>query len=318
MSRRARWLAAWGVATLLLALCFRAVGWASVVPVLARVRPAWVAAAVALNAAILLVRTRQWALLVPPGRTVPFLRMLRITAVSSMVANSVPFLAGQAAGLHLLATRGRVGHAAATSVTALEQVAEGVAKVAVLLLLAALGPLPGGLRGALLGLSAGVALLAAAVALLAGGGSAPAWLGRGRLEPVGRFVAEVRAALAATRRPRLLGAAVTLALGMKAFELLAILAASAAVGAGVGPRGALLALAAVSLATMVSVAPANLGVYEGSAFLAYRWLGVDPRTALGLAVVQHLAYLLPMAGGGWLAVLLWRGGTEAAAEGGAD
>ena len=65
-------------------------------------------------------------------------------------------------------------------------------------------------------------------------------------------------------------------------------------------------LTAVSLSTMVSAAPANLGVYEGSAFLAYRALGVTPETALALGVVQHVLYLIPMAGAGWLAVTLGR------------
>ncbi|MBW3534737.1 MAG: flippase-like domain-containing protein [Gemmatimonadetes bacterium] len=307
MSRRLRWAAAWLVATALLVACFRSVGWDGVVPVLARMHPAWLAAAVAANAAILFLWAWQWTRFLPHDRSVPYPRMLRVTTVMAMIANSVPFLAGQAAGLHLLATRGRVGHAAAVSVTALDQLAEGVAKVAVLLLLAAVAPLPGRLKTALVALSTGVALLAAAVAVLSRSGTTPRALARGRLAPVGRFVGEVRRALASVRRPRILVGGVVLALAMKAAELAGILAVAAAFGAGVGPAEALLVLVAVNLATMVSVAPANLGVYEGSAFLAWRAVGAAPELALGLAVVQHLAYLLPMAGGGWLTVTLWRG-----------
>ena len=66
----------------------------------------------------------------------------------------------------------------------------------------------------------------------------------------------------------------------------------------------LVVLASVALATMLPVAPGNLGVYEGAALLAYRWAGVDPETALALAVLQHLALLAAMGGAGWLAVTL--------------
>lgn len=300
-----RWVAAWAMASALLVACFQGVGWGEVAPVVARAHPGWLAAAVLANGAILFLWARQWTLFLPPGRAVPYPRMLRVTAVMAMIANSVPFLAGQAAGLHLLATRGRVGHATAVSVTALDQLTEGAAKLTLILLLATLAPLPDGLRPALLGLSLGVAALAVALALLARGSAVPSVLARGRLAAAGRFVAEVRGALASVRRPGVLAGGTLLALAMKAAELAGILAVGAALGADVGPAGALLVLVAVNLATMVSLAPANLGVYEGSAFLAWRALGVDPELALGLAVVQHVAYLLPMAGGGWLTVTLW-------------
>ena len=48
--------------------------------------------------------------------------------------------------------------------------------------------------------------------------------------------------------------------------------------------------------------PANVGLYEGSALLAWNLAGVPPETGLGLAVVQHVAYLVPMAGCGWAAL----------------
>jgi len=91
---------------------------------------------------------------------------------------------------------------------------------------------------------------------------------------------------------------------MKVAEAAGIVAVQVALGVRVPVWVTLLVLAAVSIATMVSVAPANLGVYESSAFVAYRWAGVDADTALTLAVLQHLAYLAALGGAGWVAVTL--------------
>ena len=56
----------------------------------------------------------------------------------------------------------------------------------------------------------------------------------------------------------------------------------------------------MNLSTVVSVTPANLGVFEGAAFLVYRTLGISSDTAVALAIVQHAAYLIPLAGIGWV------------------
>lgn len=301
--RRAARAGAWALATGLLALCFRGADWPAVAELLVRAHPGWIAAAVLANASIVLLWAAQWRLFLPRDRAVAFPRVLRITAIMAMVANSVPFLAGQATGLHLLATRGGTGHAAALSVAALDQLAEGLAKVALLLALATVAPLPPALARA-------AVALAAAVALLLGVVLAAAWshrriplpAARGPFAVVMRFVAEWARGLEGARRPWLLAGGVGLSLAMKGAELCGILAAQSALGVDLPAWSALPVLAATALSTMVSVAPANLGVYEGSAFLAYRALGVAPEAAVGLAVLQHLAYLAPMAGGGWLAL----------------
>ena len=54
---------------------------------------------------------------------------------------------------------------------------------------------------------------------------------------------------------------------------------------------------------MVAVAPANLGVYEATVFIVYRYLGVTPEQALGLALLQHLCFLIPMVGTGYFLIL---------------
>lgn len=324
MRRRLRWVAAWTAATLLLWLAFRAVAWTDVWRTLAGARAWWIAGALAANFCILLLWSRQWRLFCP--RPVSPSRMFEVTTVMATVANSVPFLAGQAAGVHLLATRGGTGHAPALSVLALDQLAEGLAKVSVLALLALLVPLPAELKASATVVAVGVGALAVALAVAARwGGTAIKVAGtegtparerfedrrrdrRGRADAVGRerpirdFGRRFALGLQALRRPGTFAGGFGLALAMKGAEGGAIVAVQAALGVQLPLWATVLVLASVGLATMVAVAPANLGVYEASAFAAYRLAGVDPETAAALALLQHAAYLLPLAGTGWLVV----------------
>ena len=304
--RRVRWAAAWTLASALLVACLLQVEWTRALAAAASASPLRVLGAVASNLAIVPLWAAQWVLFLPRRRRIPLPRMLRITAVMAMVSNSVPFLAGQLTGFHLLARRGGVGYAASLSVTTLDQVAEGMAKLTLLALLGALTPLPDPLRAALLAL----ALAVGALLLLALAGAlrhtSLRLLAR-RLHPrplatAVRFVARWAQHLEGVRRPRVLVSGYGLALAMKGAEAAGILLVQTALGVQLPPWSVLLVLAAVGLSTMVAVTPGNLGVYEASAFLAYRWLGVGAETALALAAVQHLAYLVAMGGAGWAAV----------------
>jgi uncharacterized membrane protein YbhN (UPF0104 family) len=62
---------------------------------------------------------------------------------------------------------------------------------------------------------------------------------------------------------------------------------------------ALLVLASVNFATIVSVSPGNLGVFEAASFAAYRITGISAGDALTLSLVQHVCYLIPMVGVGY-------------------
>ena len=107
---------------------------------------------------------------------------------------------------------------------------------------------------------------------------------------------------------------VALALLMKGAEAVGMFAVQTALAVEIPATSTLVVLAAVSLATMLPLAPGNLGVYEGAAFLAYRWAGVDAETALALALLQHVALLAAMAGSGWVAVTFRAAGQERAPD----
>jgi len=87
---------------------------------------------------------------------------------------------------------------------------------------------------------------------------------------------------------------------VKGVELVAIACVQWAYGVDVSAGGTLLVLATVVLATMLPIAPGNLGAYEGSVFLTYRYLGLSPEVALSLAIVQHVCFMIPAVGIGYL------------------
>ena len=95
-----------------------------------------------------------------------------------------------------------------------------------------------------------------------------------------------------------------LAYGMKLGEVLAIWGVQKSFDVDLPILSVLLILATLNLTTLVPLAPGNLGVYEATVFFIYQYLGVAPEQALALALVQHLCFLLPLTGTGYIFILL--------------
>lgn len=277
--RRLAVIAAWLVATTLLVVCARTIDWRHAIEMARTARPGWLALSVLANTAIICLWAVFWGLLVQRGEgRAGYWRMFEIVSVASSLMNTVPFGGGHASSVVLLVRRSGLTHRGALSVLALDQLGEGIAKVLAFLLVALTVPLPIWMR-------TGVATVSLAVG---------AWF-------VALMVASRWAAgLEVLKDWRRSGLALLSVLAMKAAEIAGIVAVQHAFGLSVSAGGTLLVFAAVVLATMLPVAPANLGTYEASAFLAYRYLGLDPAYALGIAVVQHVCYLIATAGMGYL------------------
>ncbi|HWH50091.1 MAG TPA: lysylphosphatidylglycerol synthase transmembrane domain-containing protein [Gemmatimonadaceae bacterium] len=279
--RRAAIVAAWFVATALLVACARTIDWRRALDVAGSARPVWLAAAIVANGLILVAWTSFWRALLPPSDSaapaVAHRRMFEIVSIASALMNTVPFGGGHASSIVLLVSRGGVAKRSALSVLALDQLGEGVAKVAIFLLVAALVPLPAWMR-------AGVTTASLAVA---------AWFVA--LVVASRWAHELTLLKSWRRTLR----ALVCVAGMKIAELIAIVAVQHAFGVDISLGHSLLVLAALVLATMLPVTPGNLGTYEASVFLAYRYLGVSPELALGIAVAQHVCFLLPAVGIGY-------------------
>jgi uncharacterized protein (TIRG00374 family) len=241
--------------------------------------------------------------LIPNGERIAFRTMLWIRSVGWAIANGGPLLAEHAASVHLLAKRGGVGYVTATSIKILDQVTTGVGKLVLLgAVLVAAVPLPPTLRATSGALVAGVGLLwLSLVACVGGAPRLERWAAR--RERAGRsvlgFLARLSRRLEVVRSPRNVVLGSLAALLQRAAETAACWAVVSALGGTISLGGALLVAMAVNLSTMMSITPANLGVYEGSAFVALRASGLPVEQAVAAAVLLHLSYLLPIAGVGW-------------------
>ena len=289
-------------ATLLLVVALQDIDWDRLLQLLRGLRLPWVAVAIGLNASIIVLWSLQWRILVPGEDSVTWADMFLVVSAMAMISNSVPFMVGQASGVLLLARYGRIGPASALSVYTMEQVAEGIAKIAVVVGVALFAPLPPWLARGVQGLAVLVSVLGVTFIVLAfrfrHPPSAP-WPA-GALGRLKRFGAQWAHSLEGLRTPRVFGAALALALGMKTAELGGILAVQHSLGLDLPVGTAFLVLASVNFATIVSVSPGNLGVFEAASFAAYRLTGVSPEHALTLSLVQHVCYLIPMLGVGYV------------------
>ncbi|MGH7678161.1 MAG: lysylphosphatidylglycerol synthase transmembrane domain-containing protein [Gemmatimonadaceae bacterium] len=293
-----RWvfLAAWVLLTIVLVATVPDLPWRRAVELIRRSSVPWLVAAVAANALIIPLWVAEWRLLVPTAFRVGFARMFEVVAVTAAVLNSVPFFAGEASAVALLIGRATLSRGAALSVLAMDQLLVGLAKLSVIAAAALAVPLPSWLRAGILSLVAGVATIATLLLLLA-----IRWSGvRDRLQSRPSKVRGLAARLVAwgshldaLREPRRMVRLAALALAKKGAELLGVVAVQLAFGVDPSLSAALVVVAALAVTTLIPVAPANLGVYEATVFAAYRFLGFPAEAAVGLAIVQHVAFLLP-------------------------
>jgi uncharacterized protein (TIRG00374 family) len=299
-----RWIAlgTWLVATALVAAAFHAVGWGKTVHALRQASVPWLLAAALANLSILALWAWQSLVFLPDDRRVSFGRMFQVTALTTTATNTAPAFLGQAAGVGLMAERGGVGMAVALSVLAQHQMVEGITKVAMLFAAAHVAPLPPWMHRALVGLTVGVAALAAVLAAAAVSASR-----RPTDRPAGKlrtFVERWASGLVALRSPRRFALGLAIALLMKLAEAGGWFAVERAFHVAPRAGSPFLALAAVNIASAASASPGNLGVYEAAGFFVYTSLRVPHDVAFALAVAGHLCYLLPLAGCGWV-LLSW-------------
>jgi uncharacterized protein (TIRG00374 family) len=297
----------WVALTIAMVFAVRALPWHRVMEQARHIEPAWLIAAVIANLIPLPIWALEWRLLAPGTIRIAYARMFEVVSVMAAVLNSVPFFAGEASGVAMLIGRAGLSRGAALSVLAMDQLLGGLVKIGVLAAAAILVPLPIWLRAGILALVLGVvAMLAVFVPL------AHRWdairarmlLRPSKLRRVIARLASWGTHLDAIRETHRAWKVSLLAITKKLVELLGILAVQMAFGLEPSLAAAVLVLAALAIATMMPVAPGNIGVYEAMVFAAYRYVGLPVETALGLAVVQHICFLLPMLATGYLMLTL--------------
>ena len=254
------------------------VDWPRTLDALQRAQPPWLVLAVMANAGIIFAWAEFWRLLRPPAELpVTYRRMFEISATASALMNTLPFGGGHASSVVLLVRRAATSQRGALSVLALDQLGEGIVKVALFLVVALFAPLPIWMRASVTTASLAVA----------------AWLAVMLI--ASRWAEE----LAILKSARALSALAFVAL-TKVAEGLAIAAVAHAYGVDLSFSATSLVLAAAILASMLPLSPGNLGTYEAGVFLAYRHIGLTPEQALSLAIAQHACFMIPSVGIGYV------------------
>lgn len=293
--RRIGWLGATLVLLALLVLAVRRIDLTRAVAELSHANMAWLVAAALAYAIILPLWALQWHILSPPAPRNAFPTMLSVVSMTSLTLNTTPLLIGEAAGVVLLVARAGLDRASALSVLAMDQVLVGLAKVTVVSIAALTVTLPPWIHSAIPYLGGGVAVLLALTLIAAWQYSALAARAERSLLPrLANALVRMGRALEPLRSPARGGSALAIALAKKAVEVLAILMVQRAFGVSLPIASAVLVLAALNLATLLPLVPANVGVYEGAVVLAYMQFGVSAELALGMAVLQHCCYFVAL------------------------
>jgi glycosyltransferase 2 family protein len=295
----------WVFAAGILFLCLKSIdldrAWAE----FSRADPFWLFGAVIFNAFILLVWALLWKLLLPEKMPVPFSRIFQANSYMSTSCNTIPFPGGHAVGVIALARRAEVGHSVALSVLALDQLMEGFAKVFVLTLIAIFVPLPELMARGILVFVSVIVLFASIMFYLAH--KQPRFNeeeGAATLKKkIRKFVSRWSAHLEILRDARTFSCGILLAFLMMFAQTLGIWAVQKSLGLGLPLWAPVLVMGALNLATVLPITPGNFGVYEGTAFLVYQFYGLSSESALSLAFLQHLCFLIPMVGTGYLVLL---------------
>ena len=268
-----------------------------------RADPFWLFAAVFFNACILGVWSSLWYLLLPEKCSVPFSRIFQANSYMSTSCNTIPFPGGHAVGVVALARRAEVGHSVALSVLALDQLMEGFAKTFVLTLVVIFVPLPEPVGQAILIFVVVIGFFASIIFYLAHNQPRVKEGTISFIDKIRKFVSRWSVHLEILRDVRIFSFGLLLALLMMFVQTLGIWAVQKSLGLDLPFWAPILVMGALNLVTVLPITPGNFGIYEGTAFLAYQFYGLSSELALSLAFLQHLCFLIPMVGSGYLVLL---------------
>jgi len=300
-------LIAWVFATLLLYICFREIDSEQAWDNIKQVHPLWLFLGIAGHFLILIFWARQWIIFLPGKVFVTFKEMFKINALMSTAMNTLPFPGGHAFGVFLLSKKEGVDHSAALSVMSLDQLTEGIAKLTVLLIVSCLTPLPPLIKKGILGLIVAILIFASILLYFSFRFHNYKTIAVGSVRTLKEkaidFVSRWGHQLEGLRNIQTFCYGVILAYGMKLGEASAIWSIQKGFGVDLPIWSILLILAALNLTTIIPLAPGNLGVYEATVFFIYQHLGIEPEQAIALALTQHLCFLLPLAGTGYVYTL---------------
>lgn len=252
--------------------------------------PSWLAAAWCLVAICPLATAYEWCILAGLASRMSLGVIAGLTYGSAMLQNAAHIVAAHGYSLHQLVRRARVAPATAVCVVALDQLADGFAKLIFFATALVIVPPP---DWAWQGLGWLALVVGVTYALLLA-------LSRWTLAPTARLTD----AFSRVRDVRVLAAATGLALAKLWLIVAAALCVRTALAIELPWQAVYLFVAAVSLAKALPLLPGDLGAYEGVAWLVFTQFGASVETALLLGAVIHAVVWTAMVLPGALVLVL--------------
>jgi uncharacterized protein (TIRG00374 family) len=283
--------------TILLFLCFRKVDWRAFLQNIEGIQIPYLLLGFLTTFTIILIKSLQIRIYLPREKKIPYFRVFQVVAILLMMVSILPFWGGHALFVYLLGKREKVGAITALSVVTLDQVLDGFGKVAVLGAAALIVPLPDWMKDGIRGLVLLVFVAYSITFFLAyryknfsppAPSSRPLWI------KLRGFFYQWASNLKTLRDPGKISAVIFLSVLMRVIETLAVFWVQKSFGLELPLSASILVVAALSLATVLPVAPGRLGVFEAAVFSTYRGLGLDPTLAAVLALFVHLVHSLPL------------------------
>ena len=266
----------------------------------------WLVVGFLFNFSILIIWTALWSILFPRNISVSFWRLFQINTFMSTSCNTLPFPGGHAFGLVLLARLAKVKHSVALSVLALDQMMEGIVKVVILALATSFSPLPEQMQK---GFQFFILLiLIFSISMFYAAHKIPEKILKEKASSTlffkfKMFISQWAGHLEVLKDYRVFCLGLSLALVMMALQVFGIWAVQKSLGQVIPFWTTILVMAALNLATIFPLTPGNFGVYEATALLIYQYAGFSLEVSLSLAFLQHICFLVPIAGTGWLVFL---------------
>ncbi len=297
------------ISVVLLYLCLRQVDLTLLLQDIEHVRRTYLFAAWLCIVAMIGVAALEWRLLIPAGHRVSINALLRIVALMVMIQNSLHHFAGHAFAIFQLGSRQRLTKSGALSILATDQLAEGFARLTVWGLLALVIDLPHwavqGLRSVVWGVGCLYAVLLVFAWTHHKHDGQQVLVRPSAWKRLTFHLAQWAHNLRGVRDPRITLGAIALALTKKFLRATAVYCVQCSLGVELPIYAPLLVVGALDLATMVSVTPGHLGIFEATVFFTYQYLGVEPTVAMTMALFEHLVFLLAMVLPGVAVSLRW-------------
>lgn len=282
---------AWVLPPVFLYLCFREVDWQALAATFSRIHLLHLFVALGFILAIPWLKAFQWQTLFRPGYVIPFFKLFETVSVWIMATNIFPLWAGEAMTVFVLSKKEGVPKSAALSVLVLDRIFDGITLVLFVLALAWAGAVPLMMRQSLWGVLVFVVLAIVALALLSY---------KFRHRPQGSqgifkgAFARWAHELQTLRNLQNFFLVLVWTLVARAMEYFSLIFLQWGFGLDLPWYAPLLVMTALHVAMIIPAVPGNLGIFEAAVFFVYRFLGVEPSVALGMALLFHALLALPL------------------------